>query len=253
VGEKLKSLSASQKIKLFEQQLKNLQEGEKRTFLLQTIEDKELPSSVQAAALKALSQSSFQAEAVLKKYVSYNSRIIARAAKKALKEIKQRQNKDKRLSTLVLRKIKSTKEKQKRLKIIKSIAGVDGAWVNEVLLAALEDPSEEIRNFIIRELAQREDLKLDSLYQKLLHPPWYAKSAVLKILSYKKDPLTLGLIETVIDDPNVDVRISAAQALGKIGGEEALLLLNKLAQDKNRFVRKSAEKGINKASRLKFS
>ena len=178
---------------------------------------------------------------------------MAKETKKTLKESKPKQNKNKRLADLVLRKIRSTKEKQKRLKIIKSITRVDGVWVNEVLLEALDDPSEKIRDFIIKELARRKGLKLERIYQKLFIPPWYVKSAILKILGMKKDPLSLGLIEAVINDENVEVRISAAQALGEIGGEEALLLLNKLAQDKNRFVRKSAEESLIKASQLKFS
>lgn len=253
MGEKLKSLSISQKIKLFEEKLKNLKGKKKSEFLLSTAKDKAVSSSVQATVVGNLNQSSFQTEAAPKEDVNLNSGILARTAKKALKELKQRQKENRRVSDLVLRKIKSTKEKQKRLKIIKSIAGVEGTWVNGVLVDALEDPSEEIRDFIIKELAQRENLKVDSLYQKLLRPPWYVKSAVLKLLGLKKDPLTLGLIEAVVNDPNADVRRSAARALGEIGGEEALLLLNKLAQDKNQFVRKSAEEGLNKASHLKFS
>jgi len=252
VGEKFKSSDVKEKIKLFQDQIGNLKEKEKNQFLLSTINDQKTPPPVRAAALDALSRSSFQEEALFKEYATHSSRIMANAAKKAIKELKQRQTKNKRLADLVLRKIKSTKEKQKRLKIIKSIAGVDGAWVNEVLLEALEDPSEKIRDFIIKELARKEDLKLDRIYQKLLHPPWYVKSAVLKILGMKKNPLSLGLIEAVLNDDNVDVRISAARALGEIGGEDALLLLNKLAQDKNRFVRKSAEESLNKASHLKF-
>ncbi|MFQ5722518.1 MAG: HEAT repeat domain-containing protein, partial [Candidatus Aminicenantales bacterium] len=232
---------------------KNLKGKKKSEFLLSTAKDKAVSSSVQATVVGNLNQSSFQTEAAPKEDVNLNSGILARTAKKALKELKQRQKENRRVSDLVLRKIKSTKEKQKRLKIIKSIAGVEGTWVNGVLVDALEDPSEEIRDFIIKELAQRENLKVDSLYQKLLRPPWYVKSAVLKLLGLKKDPLTLGLIEAVVNDPNADVRRSAARALGEIGGEEALLLLNKLAQDKNQFVRKSAEEGLNKASHLKFS
>jgi len=186
VGEKFKSSDVKEKIKLFQEQIRDLKEKEKSQFLLSTIKDQKIPPPVRAAALDALSRSSLQEETLFKEYANHSSRIMANAAKKALKELKQTQTKNKRLADLVLRKIKSTKEKEKKLKIIKSIAGVDGAWVNEVLLEALDDPSEKIRDFIIKELARREDLKLDRMYQKLLHPPWYVKSAVLKILAMKK-------------------------------------------------------------------
>lgn len=129
---------------------------------------------------------------------------------------------------------------------------MEGSWVNEVLLETLEDPSEEIRDCITFELGKREYFNLNMIYQKLLKPPWYVKSAVLKILGIRKNPHSVNLIEVVLKDLNAEVRRSAAQALGEIGGKEALVLLSKLAKDKNRFVRRSAEEGLRKASRLKF-
>jgi HEAT repeat protein len=57
----------------------------------------------------------------------------------------------------------------------------------------------------------------------------------------------------MLDEPNVEVRRSAAIALGEIGGDKALALLADLSKDKNAFVRKSAEKSLSKASRLKFT
>lgn len=166
--------------------------------------------------------------------------------------MKTKNKKNKHLSQLVLRKIRSSKKKQIRLKIIKSIARLEGSWVNEVLLETLEDPSEEIRDCITFELGKREYFNLNMIYQKLLKPPWYVKSAVLKILGIRKNPHSVNLIEVVLKDLNAEVRRSAAQALGEIGGKEALVLLSKLAKDKNRFVRRSAEEGLRKASRLKF-
>lgn len=168
-------------------------------------------------------------------------------------KVKKPKKKKKELCISVLRKIRATKEKQKRLKIIKAIARSQVSWANEVLLHALEDSSEEIRNFIINELGNRENLDLNKVYQKIAEPPWYVKSCCLKILGIKKNTNSVKYIEAVLKEPNIDVRRTAAHALGEIGGREALELLAKLTQDKSLFVRTSAKEALKKASRLKFS
>ena len=144
-------------------------------------------------------------------------------------------------------------KKERKLKIIKSIINVKGDWVSEVLLEALDDPSEEVRDVIIKELGEKGDISLNMIYPRMIRPPWYVKSSVLKILAIRKNPRFINLIGTLINDSNAEVRRSAAEALGQIGGETALVFLNKLAKDNNRFVRKSAEEALNKASQLKFS
>jgi HEAT repeat protein len=161
--------------------------------------------------------------------------------------------KERRLRASALRKIKAAKDKNKRLKIIKALFSSTDSWSSEVLLEALLDPNEEIRNLIIQELGSREDLDVEGVCQKLYHPHWFVKSSVLKILSLKKSERALFHIETMITDPNVEVRRGIATCLGDIGGKKALSLLMKLEKDENRFVQTSAEAAIRKISRLRFT
>lgn len=252
-GKKFKLLPSKEKVKFIYKHINDLEEGDKISFLLSIIKDKKSSALVRATAIEVLSQSAYQESAIFQEYAKNSSQIVAKSARKALKELELKEKKNKQLSQSVLRKIRSSEEKQKRLEIIKSIVGVKTTWVIEVLLEALEDPSEEVRDFIINELGKRKYINLDLIYRKLFNPRWYVKSSILKILGIRKSPLSLSLIKAVLNDSNADVRRSAAYALGEIGGKEALVLLNKLAKDKNRFVRKSAEEGLNKVSNLKFS
>ena len=107
---------------------------------------------------------------------------MAQVAKRALKDRKVKEHKSKNLSQSVLRKIRASHEKQKRLNIIKSITQVRDSWVNEVLMEALDDTSEVIRDFIIDELGKREQIDTSLINRKLSCPPWYVKSSVLRIL-----------------------------------------------------------------------
>jgi HEAT repeat protein len=152
----------------------------------------------------------------------------------------------------ILKKIRATRDGRVRLKIIRAVSGIEAGWVNSVLLESLSDPNEAVRTFLVETLGSRPDLNPERIYKKMALPPWYQKSSCLKILGARKDPGCLRHIEALLNDPNVDVKRTAAEVLGEIGGREALALLARLVRDKNQFVRISAERAMLKASDLKF-
>lgn len=252
-SQKFQSFSSRDKVRFMHDKIHTLKESEKISFLLALVRDRNNPPLVRSSALALLSKTSYEKIDIYQAYIEDPSQSVAQVAQKALKEHRTKYQKSKNLSEQVLRKIRSSLDRDKRLKIIKSITPVNDFWVSEVLLEALDDPSESIRDFIISELGKREQVNTNMLYQKLNKPPWYVKSSVLRILGIKKDPESVKLFDSTLEDTNAEVRRCAAQALGEIGGEEALNLLNRLAKDKNLFVKKSAEEALSKASHLKFS
>lgn len=152
-----------------------------------------------------------------------------------------------------LRKISLTQDKLKRLKILKAYARLDTRLSGKLLIEALGDPCEEIRDFLIRELGEKESFDSDLAYAKLAGPPWYARSAVLRVLAARRPEGAVRHIESVLGDANADVRKCAAEALGEIGGKEAIRLLVELKKDQSPYVRLAAEEGLRKASEIKFS
>ena len=156
------------------------------------------------------------------------------------------------LSQSAQKKIAAAKDKGERLKVLQSIAKLEALWTQNVLLNALADPNEEIRSYIVTQLAQKENLDLSLLYNRLSKPPWFIKNEILKILGILKNPRSAKHIEIILKESNDEVRRTAAEVLGNIGGKFARSLLVKITQDQNPFVRKTAEKSLNKTSRLKF-
>ena len=171
----------------------------------------------------------------------------------APKPTKRRKSRKESISQEALKKIQSAKEKHIRLKIIQGIAKSDITWAIEVLIQALEDPSEDIRDFIIKELGNKEKLDLKLLYQRINKAPWYVKTGCLRILGLKKNLSSVKHIESLINDPNIEVRRTMAEVLGEIGGKSSLALLTQLTKDKSAFVRISAEKALRKTSQARFS
>jgi hypothetical protein len=157
------------------------------------------------------------------------------------------------ITRAVLKKFEILQNKQKKTKLLKTIARLQQPWLPAVLLEFLSDPCQEIRDIVVKELAARDDWPVQMAYQKLTLAPWYVKSSALRILSLKKCADAVRHIKLVLKDPNVDVRRSAAGALGEIGGQEARVLLVGMAKDKNLYVRKAAQEALEKVSDLKFS
>ena len=160
---------------------------------------------------------------------------------------------DGRISATFLRKLALTQDKKKRLKVLKAYARLDTRLAGKILIEALGDPCEDIRDFLIRELSEREAFDPDLAYAKLAGPPWYARSAVLRVLAARRPEGAIRHIEPVLDDANADVRKCAAEALGEIGGTDALRLLVRLKKDQSPYVRLAAEEGMRKASEIKFT
>jgi HEAT repeat protein len=153
----------------------------------------------------------------------------------------------------VLKKLSVLNDPRKRLRMLRAVAKLNAAWAPEVLIEALGDPNEIIRDYIAEELGNRPAFGLTLVCQKLVHQPWYIKCAALKILGARKAAETVSLIKVAAADANAEVRRCAACALGEIGGKEALGSLVALSKDKNGFVRRAAVEALRKASEIRFS
>lgn len=152
-----------------------------------------------------------------------------------------------------LKNIQETKDRQTRLKIITGMVNSKEPWICEVLIQALDDPIEDIRKTIVTELSNREDLNLSLLYQQLHKTPWYVKTGCLRILGLRKNTSSVKYIESLVNDPNIEVRRTLAIVLGEIGGKKALALLTKLSEDASSFVRTAALQALKEISQVKFS
>lgn len=157
------------------------------------------------------------------------------------------------VTNAVLRKLDIIRDRGKKLRMIRTLGHLDLPWVPAVFIALLGDAVEEVRDLAVRELVRRDDWPSSAVYGRLDRPPWFAKSAALRILAERRDKEAVPHIRNLIDDPNVDVKRSAALALGAIGGREARALLVTLAKDPSRYVRTAAEQMLERLCDFKFS
>jgi HEAT repeat protein len=252
-SEKFLPLSPHEKIKFLYTHIESLSKRERICFLLNLFQEESTSPLVKATGLKFLREASYQEFELYEKYADDNFRALRNAAKRAVREFDDKEKRNRYYTDSVLRKLASLEDRDRRLKILKAIAKLKAPWVFRVLLDSLADPCETIRDFLIRELSQREVWSLNPFYERLRKPPWYARSAVVKILGRRKDSAALPQIEPLLTDSNVDVRRCTADALGEIGGKETLALLVKLTKDKSSYVRAAAAEAMRRVSRVRFS
>jgi hypothetical protein len=157
------------------------------------------------------------------------------------------------LAKQALGKIEILQNRARKVRLIHTATEIEADWAAFVLVGLLGDPIEEIRGIAVRALIAREDCPLEDVCALLARPPWFAKSAALQILAAKKVPWTARCLRVVIDDPNADVRRSAAAALGEIGGAEARALLVRLGKDSSSYVRSAAQSALDKICDFKFT
>ncbi len=152
----------------------------------------------------------------------------------------------------IARKLDIIQSRPKKIRLLQAAAESEAEWSTPLLVELLGDPTEEVRDIAVRELIAREDCPLDDLCDRLTRPPWFSKSAALRVLAAKRSRTTAKAVRAVIEDPNADVRRTAALALGEIGGAEARALLVQLIKDKSPYVRSAAAAGLDKVCEFKF-
>jgi len=109
----------------------------------------------------------------------------------------------------------SIKNKQQRLQAIKELIKENPPYLIRTLIDLLADPGEDIREFIVNFLAREESsLPLEILVDKLREPPWYRKTALLKIIAHRRETLLLDSLSFLTNDSNAAVRCELAQTLG---------------------------------------
>jgi len=158
-----------------------------------------------------------------------------------------------RICRAFLGKLARTPDKAKRQAVIAACAKVRSPWSEELLWEALADPNEGVRDFVVKELRRREPLHLEFAMKRLRLPPWYARSSALGIIGCRRIPGAVPEIGRALSDANAEVRRAAAEALGEMGGDEAMRYLVVLKKDANPYVRAAAEEAIRKTSGVRFS
>jgi HEAT repeat protein len=150
-------------------------------------------------------------------------------------------------------KLGRTPDKAAKRRILAVCARLDRGWAEELLWETLGDANEAVRDLAVRALCERPALRTEWALRRLRLPPWYARSSALAVIGRRRLREALPGLGAAAGDPNIDVRRAAAEALGEIGGHEAIRLLVQLKKDASPYVRTAAEEAIEKTSGVRIT
>jgi HEAT repeat protein len=233
--------------------VQELAAADRAKALLDVLREAQASPLVRAAALRLLKSFCAEDPELFQSFLSDRNPTVVKASARALKDVETLHRRAAPVARAFLKKLASVEDKDRRIKILRAVARLPAPWVQTVLIESLSDPSQHVRDFLVKDLGGRDVVNQRLLIKHLGNGPWYGKSAAIAIMGRRGSPAFLKHLASAVEDPNVDVRRSAAEALGLIGGKDSVCLLVKLVEDKNPYVKRAAEDSLRKASDPKFS
>lgn len=227
-------------------QIKFLKEGDFKKFrkkekiiFLKTILKSKLSSKTTASALKILRELNYDDRYFFRKFLYHVDSSVATAARKAInRTYKKKESEVKDVVELL------QKRKKQRKSLIKSILEREGNFDEKLLISLLKIDDIMISNMVVRHASNLDKINEAKLARAMKNSVWYVRSALTEILGNRKSKQLLSIIDILLVDRNVDVRLKLIEALGKLASDEAKRHLKKLAEDSHILVKREAKKAL---------
>jgi len=218
----------------------HLDEKHKIEFLKELLLKEKLSSKVMASAIRQLRELNYRDKFFFKRFLYHKDRFIANAAKKAFSPDEEDRSCD------FLKNMGWVKDgrRERKLDLVKTMVLSRNLPPENLLQCFASEDNLKVRELIVRDLAGRADLDERHLLDQLKHSVWFVRSAIIEVLARRKSDVIFDLIDTLLTDPNVDVRLQLIAVLKTLDRERVKGFLQKLAGDPHIRVRREAETAL---------
>ncbi|MBN2207516.1 MAG: hypothetical protein JW742_08940, partial [Candidatus Aminicenantes bacterium] len=141
--------------------------------ILEILQDAGASPLVRSASLRILKSCCAEDPDLFKSFLNDRDPAVAKAAVGALKHVEALHRRSGPLARAFLKKLAATGDKDRRLKILGAVARLSGSWTQAVLIESLADPSQHVRDFLVKDLARRDVVNRRLLAKRLASGPWY--------------------------------------------------------------------------------
>lgn len=232
-------------------QVKFLKEGKYDRYADLTKEEKvefiknvlkcDLSSKTAAAAIKSLRKLSYRDKFFYRKFLYHIDTSVSNAAKKAISDSSVKKD------TAVIRTVKSIREgdEETQLKNIKNFLDEKRPLNEEIIISLLKSEEQKVREALIDGISMEQELDDRKLTEAIKSGAvWYVRASLVAILGNRRSSRLFDIIDFLIEDRNVEVRLKLIEALSKLDGDKAKPYLHKLTDDPLVWVRKRAHKAL---------
>lgn len=227
VTEFLKLSPAGQVKFLKTEQFAQLERAQRIDFLKEIALTGSISSKCLAATLKILRELKFRDYAFYSRFLQHPDSSVTLACKKALSEKGGASD----FGFFPMRELLKKQHIEKKLAAVTDIINETDQSGESLLISLLNEDNLKIREMIVKELSVRAQVDERKLLNQLPHAIWFSRGAIIEILGNRRSRLLLEIVDKLMADANVEVRMKLLEALAKLDREQVKEHIHKLTQD----------------------
>lgn len=215
---------------------------EKIAFLKAALKE-ELSSKTIAAILKLLRELNYLDKFFFRQYLYHIDSSVSLAAKKAMKQTIE-DNEDDCARLIKMLREGSTPD---RLLIVNCFLDGEGRLNEDALITFLSFDDSRVRETIVSKISLQhefDDSKLSDALKNSSGVAWYTRAALVEILGKRKSKYLLDIVDCLINDKNVEVKLKLIAALMQLEGGKVKPYIQRLTNDAIPWVRKEARRAL---------
>ncbi|MBN2399438.1 MAG: HEAT repeat domain-containing protein [Candidatus Aminicenantes bacterium] len=233
------NLSPAGQVKFLKtEQFIQMEKSQRVEFLKEIALSGNISSKCLASALKILRELKFRDGAFYSKFLQHPDSSVTLACKKALSE----RSGVKDFGFYPMRELLKKQNIEKKMAAVANIIRETDQSGEDLLYSLLNEDNLKVREMIVKELSSRAQIDERKLLNQLPHAIWYNRGAIVEILGNRRSRLLLEIVDKLIVDANVEVRMKLLEALSKLDREQVKEYILTMTKDPHTRICREAKR-----------
>jgi len=218
-------------------------ERQEKIAFLKAVLKEELSSKTVAAAIKLLRELNYLDKFFFRQFLYHIDSSVSLAAKKAMKQTNEGNDSD--CARLI--KMLGEGSTPDRLLIVNCFLEGDGKLNEDALISFLCFDDPRVRETILNKISLQHELdesKLSAVLKNGGGVAWFTRAALVEILGKRKSNHLLDIVDCLLNDKNVEVKLKLIAALSQLDRGKVRPYIQRLANDAIPWVRKEARRAL---------
>lgn len=209
--------------------------------LLKSFLKEEPAAEPTASALRVLKQLNYPDRYYFRRFLYHPDSRVVTAAREAINQWRKQSN-NRSISLVDMLREGKTSD---RLLLVDYFLEEDGTIDEKTLISFLRSGDPKVREMVVRKVTQKHQLDDSQLCRAVTRGvTWDVRAALVEILGKRKSEHLFDIVDFLMKDSNVEVKLKLVAALTKVNMEKGKEYLKALAGDSFIWVRKEAKRAL---------
>lgn len=238
---KFVTFNVSKQLEFLEGETFSREERQTKIDFLKDILREDPPYRTTACALQKLEALKYRDRYLFRRYLYHPDRTVTETARHAIsRKIETNDGPCKKLQRML-----EEGNSEDRVLLADYFLKEEGRLDVSALLSFLTIDDIKVRELIIKRISHQHEIDEDQLSEVLKKGSvWYVRAALIEILGKRKSRVLLQVIEELLKDKNVEVKLKLIDALANLGEAQARGHIESLCTDKIIWVRRRARRAL---------